>query len=155
MTHNSAHCRGPIDRRSFLKIGGLSLGALSSGLSPDLAGLLAAEAAGEALDKDFSVILFWANGGPSHLDMWDMKPEAPQGIRGEFDPISTSLPEVQFSEYLPRLSRQVHQATLIRSMHHSVNNAHAAAVYAALTGHDRGEIGAAPNRLTIRARGQY
>ena len=48
MTRHSPRCSGPIDRRSFLKVGGLSLGALSSGLSPDLAGLLAAEAAGDA-----------------------------------------------------------------------------------------------------------
>ena len=98
MTQNSAHCRGPIDRRSFLKIGGLSLGALSSGLSPDLAGLLAAEAAGEALDKDFSVILFWANGGPSHLETFDMKPEAPAEYRGEFQPIQTNVPGMDICE---------------------------------------------------------
>ena len=101
MIQNSAHCRGPIDRRSFLKIGGLSLGALSSGLSPDLAGLLAAEAAGEALDKDFSVILFWANGGPSHLETFDMKPEAPDNIYGEFKPIATRTPGVHICEHLP------------------------------------------------------
>ena len=81
------------------------------------------------------------NGGPSHLDMWDMKPDAPANVRGEFQPIDSSLPGLQVSEHLPRLARQMHRATLIRSLHHSVNNAHAAAVYCALTGHDRGEIG--------------
>ena len=68
MPPSTRRCRGPIDRRTFLKVGGLSLGALGGGLNPDLAGLLAAEAAGAALDRDFSVILFWANGGPSHLE---------------------------------------------------------------------------------------
>jgi hypothetical protein len=88
-----------------------------------------------------SAIFLFLNGGPSHLDMWDMKPDAPDGIRGEFRPIATTLPGYQISEHLPRLAQQMHRATVIRSMHHSVNNAHAAAVYVALTGHDRGEIG--------------
>jgi hypothetical protein len=96
-----------------------------------------------------SCILVFLDGGPSHLDMWDMKPEAPVEIRGEFQPIDSSLPGVQFSEHLPRLAQHMHRATLIRSAHHSVNNAHAAAVYTSLTGHDRGDanvaIGTAPH----------
>lgn len=88
-----------------------------------------------------SCIIIFLNGGPSHLDMWDMKPSGPIEIRGEFDPISTSLSGVSVSEHLPRLAKQMHRVTLVRSMHHSVNNSHAAAVYAALTGHDRGEQG--------------
>lgn len=86
-------------------------------------------------------ILIYLNGGPSHLDMWDLKPDAPPEIRGEFKPIPTSVPGVFFGEHLPKFARQMHRCTLIRSAHHSVNNAHAAAVYCALTGHDRGEIG--------------
>src|SRR5262245_52343137 len=86
-----------------------------------------------------SCILVFLNGGPSHLDMWDMKPAAPAEVRGEFKPISTTVPGVQLSEHLPRLARLMHRSTLIRSAHHGVNNAHAAAVYTALTGHDRGD----------------
>ncbi|MCS7020617.1 MAG: DUF1501 domain-containing protein [Gemmataceae bacterium] len=86
-------------------------------------------------------LIIFLNGGPSHLDMWDPKPDAPAEIRGEFRPIPTSVPGVYLTEHLPKLARQMHRCTLIRSMHHSVNNAHAAAVYCALTGHDRGEIG--------------
>lgn len=86
-------------------------------------------------------ILIFLDGGPSHLDMWDMKPDAPDGIRGEFKAIPTSLPGYFISEHLPRLSQHAHRVTVVRSMHHSVNNAHAAAVYTSLTGHDRGEIG--------------
>jgi hypothetical protein len=89
------------------------------------------------------------NGGPSHLDMWDMKPGAPAEVRGPFKPIATSLPGIPFSEHLPRLAQLVHRCTVVRSVHHSVNNAHAAAVYTGLTGHDRGDanvaIGANPN----------
>jgi hypothetical protein len=84
-------------------------------------------------------ILVFLDGGPSHLDMWDLKPDAPAEIRGEFKPIASSLPTVPLGEHLPRLARQMHRCTLIRSAHHSVNNAHAAAVYTSLTGHDRGD----------------
>src|SRR2546428_2228802 len=81
--------------------------------------------------------------------MWDMKPAAPKEVRGEFTPIATSVPGIQLSEHLPRLAKVMHHCTLVRSVHHSVNNAHAAAVYAGLTGHDRGDaniaIGAGPN----------
>jgi hypothetical protein len=84
-------------------------------------------------------ILIFLNGGPSHLDMWDMKPAAPEGIRGEFAPIDSTLPGVPLCEHLPQLAKHMHRATLIRSMHHSVSNSHAQAVYTALTGHDRGD----------------
>lgn len=88
-----------------------------------------------------NVILLFLDGGPSHLDMWDMKPEAADGIRGEFKPISTSLAGYQMCEHLPGMARLAHRATVVRSMHHTVNNSHGAAVYTALTGHDRGEAG--------------
>ncbi len=86
-------------------------------------------------------ILIFLDGGPSHLDMWDMKPDAAAEVRGEFKSIETSLPGYRMCELLPQLARQAHRSTIVRSMHHSVNNAHAAAVYCALTGHDRGEAG--------------
>jgi len=131
-------CRGPlpIARRTMLQIGGIGL------LNLGLPQLLHADThrAGNATKAD-SCILIFLNGGPSHLDMWDMKPEAPAEIRGEFKPIATTVPGVQLSEHLPKLARHMHHCTLVRSVHHSVNNAHAAAVYCALTGHDRGEIG--------------
>lgn len=122
----------------MLQIGGLGLMGLS------LPRLLESQARAEAIGpppKADSCILLFLNGGPSHLDMWDMKPDAPDGIRGEFKPIASSVPGLQVSEHLPRLATQMHRATLVRSMHHGVNNSHAAAVYASLTGHDRGEAG--------------
>jgi hypothetical protein len=128
---------GPLSRRELLRVGGL--GALGLSL-PQLLQAEQTSAVGAASKADACIVIY-LNGGPSHLDMWDMKPEAPVEIRGEFRPIATSLPGVQFSEHLPRLSRLMHRATLVRSMNHSVNNSHAAAVYAALTGHDRGEQG--------------
>lgn len=117
-------------------------GSGAAGLS--LPGLLAAqnEAGKQGIrpQADSCIVLF-LNGGPSHLDMWDMKPTGPVEIRGEFKPVSSSLEGVDVCEHLPRLATQMHRVSLIRSMHHSVNNSHAAAVYAAMTGHDRGEQG--------------
>lgn len=128
-------------RRGVLRVG--TLGGVGLGLT-DVLRADEDRAAPAAAD---ACILLFLNGGPSHLDMWDMKPDAPPEIRGSFKPIATSQPGVFVSEYLPRLSRWMHEATLLRSVRHSINNAHAAAVYAALTGHDRGELGggAAPS----------
>jgi hypothetical protein len=113
-----------------------SLGLAGCGLS--LPRLLAAEADaprfGIRPSADNCILLF-LDGGPSHLDTWDMKPQAPDGIRGEFQPISTSLSGYQMCELLPGIARHMHRATVVRSMHHTVNNSHGAAVYTALTGH--------------------
>lgn len=128
-------CAG-VSRRQLLQVG--AAGAM--GLS--LAELFAAESASGSLrPRADSLIIIFLNGGPSHLDMWDMKPDGPSEIRGEFQPIATSLPGVQLSEHLPKLAQQMHHGSLVRSMHHSVNNSHAAAVYVSMTGHDRGEQG--------------
>jgi uncharacterized protein (DUF1501 family) len=129
-------CTGPmqLSRRRLLQLGGASL------LGLNLPRLLARETAAARADH---CILIFLNGGPSHLDMWDMKPEAPAEIRGEFKPIPSSLAGVPVSEHLPRLARVMHLATVVRSVHHSVNNAHAAAVYTGLTGHDRGDTNVA------------
>ena len=130
----------PVSRRKLLQLGSLGLAGMGLTLPQLLASESAAGKASTAPLADNCILLF-LNGGASHLDMWDMKPNAPDGIRGEFQPISTSLSEYQMCEHLPRLARQVHRATIVRSMNHTVNNSHAAAVYASLTGHDRGEQG--------------
>ena len=124
-------------RRGCLVAGALGVAGLS------LPRWLAAReaAAGGLVPKADACILLFLDGGPSHLDMWDMKPEAAVEVRGEFQSIETSLPGYRMCELLPRLAKQAHRSTIIRSMHHSVNNSHAGAVYCALTGHDRGEQG--------------
>ena len=124
-----------LSRRYALQLGAFGL----STLNPGFATANTEQKVGPA--RADNCILLFLNGGPSHLDMWDMKPDGPPDIRGEFQPIQSSLPGVLLSEHLPRLAQQMHHTTLIRSMNHSVNNSHAAAVYAALTGHDRGELG--------------
>jgi len=136
---------GAISRRRLLEVG--SLGLMGVTLPRLLRAEQANRAAGVVPRADACVVIF-LNGGPSHLDMWDMKPDAPEGIRGEFKPIDTSVQGIQFSEHLPRLATIAHHASIVRSMHHSVNNAHALAVYTSLTGHDRGDgnvaVGNAP-----------
>jgi hypothetical protein len=125
-----------ISRRTLLEVGGLSVAGLS------LSSLLRAEAAvpiGGGTARAKSCIIVFLNGGPSHLDMWDMKPEGPAEVRGEFKPISTPVAGIQLSEHLPRLAKLAPEFALLRSVHHAVSNAHALAVYLALTGDDRGD----------------
>lgn len=127
-----------VSRRELLQVGGLGLTGVT------LPGLLAAREktvrAGGRPSAD-ACILIHLNGGPSHHEMWDPKPTAPSGIRGEFGTIASSIPGYRVGELLPKLARDMHRGTIVRSMHHSVNNSHAAAVYCSLTGHDRGEKG--------------
>jgi hypothetical protein len=140
----------PLSRREVLRAGSLGLAGLTLG---QLLGARRAAAATSLVPRADACIVIFLNGGPSHLDMWDMKPDAPVEIRGEFHSIPTTVPGVQFSEHLPRLAGRMHRTTLVRSMHHSVNNSHAAAVYAALTGHDRGEQGGGAKRTDYPAIG--
>ena len=77
---------------------------------------LAAEARANALDAPKSCILLWMTGGPSHIDTFDLKPEAPADVRGEFQPIETSVPGIQISEHFPQLSQRMQHAAVIRSM---------------------------------------
>ena len=127
-----------ISRRQMLQIGGLG----STGIT--LPRLLRAEAEGRSagiVPRADAAILIFLNGGASHLDMWDMKPDAPEGIPGRVQADFLVALGVPCCEYMPRLAQHAHRMTLIRSMQHGVNNSHAAAVYASLTGHDRGEMG--------------
>jgi hypothetical protein len=124
----------PLDRRAWLKFGGLSLGALVTGAEPNLARLLAAAETSRAADKDFSVILFWANGGPSHLETFDLKPDAPAEVRGPFRPIKTSVPGVHVTELLPRLAKLADKFALVRSFHHK-RAEHSGGTHRFLTGY--------------------
>src|SRR3954469_17569063 len=129
---NRRLCHG-VSRRAFFRVGAAS----GAGLCLDLPGLLKA-ASGGARAK--SLILFALEGGPSHIDLWDMKPDAPEAIRGEFRPIATTVPGLSFCEHLPLLAQQAHHLTLIRSVHHSIND-HNAGYYFAMTGRDPSSTG--------------
>ena len=84
--------------------------------------------------KARACILLYAYGGPSHLDVWDLKPDAPREIRGEFRPTATRVPGVRISEHLPRLAALAHRYAIVRSVHHRDND-HAVGAYLALTGY--------------------
>ena len=109
-----ALCRGP-SRRDLLRVG--LLGPLGLGLA-DLLRLRASSAGTGTTTpaKARACILIWLAGGPSHIDTFDPKPEAPSDVRGEFKPIDTSVPGVRISEVYPRLARVMDKLTLIRSM---------------------------------------
>lgn len=102
----------------------------------NLAGLMQARAAATTTPgagRIKSCIFVFYYGGPSHLDTFDPKPGAPAEVRGEFDSIDTSAPGVRLSEHLPMLSRTMHKAALVRTMHHKMR-AHDAASAETLTG---------------------
>jgi len=109
--------RGLLARRELLRVGGLSLLGLNSF---DLARLRAAEPRGDkpVAGRHNSCIFIFLFGGPSHIDLWDMKPQAPVEIRGEFKPIATSVPGIQICEHLPRMAAQMDKLCLLRSMEH-------------------------------------
>jgi hypothetical protein len=114
-----------LSRREVLRVGGAGLLGLS------LPGLL--RAAVNRAAKAKSLIVMFLEGGPAHQDLWDMKPDAPEGVRGEFRPIATTVPGLLFCEHLPMLARQAHHLALVRSVHHTIAD-HNAGAYFALTG---------------------
>lgn len=122
-----------MDRRGWLRVGGLSLGALCASPGPNLVRILAAEEKGRA-DRDFSVILFWANGGPSHLETFDLKPDAPPEVRGPFRPIRTNVPGVDICELFPTLATMADKFTILRSLYHE-RGEHSGGTHRFLTGH--------------------
>ncbi|MHA3769930.1 DUF1501 domain-containing protein [Verrucomicrobiota bacterium sgz303538] len=126
----SSYHTAPITRRHALKVGGLGM------LGFMLPKLLRAEAMSGTKIKARakSVIFLFQWGGPSHIDMFDMKPDAPEGIRGPYKPISSSADGIQVSERLPLTSKVMDKVTLIRSVYHTMKN-HNSAGYYALTGH--------------------
>jgi hypothetical protein len=116
-------------RRDILKIGGLGL------LGLHLPGFLcAAERGGGPRARAKSVIFLHQYGGPSHVDTFDMKPAAPEAVRGEFKPVTSSAPGIFVSERLPRTATVMDKVTQIRSLHHEMKN-HNSAGYYSLTGH--------------------
>ncbi|HEY1603402.1 MAG TPA: DUF1501 domain-containing protein [Pirellulales bacterium] len=131
-------CDG-ITRRELMRIGGLSLFG-----SMTLPRLLQAKERSPASRQGpaKSVIMFNLLGGPSHMDMFDMKPDAPAEIRGEFRPISTSLPGLSVCEHLPNTSRWMHRASLIRTVTHNYNAHNPLAMLTGFAGGDPAQVAA-------------
>src|SRR6187549_4245486 len=119
-------------RRSLLKIGSLGIGGLT------LPNLLrhearAAEETGVKKRRK-AVILLWLAGGPSHIDMYDLKPDAPAEFRGEFKPVSTNVPGIDISEHLPHQAKIMDKLALVRSAFHT-NAGHGMGAQWMLTGY--------------------
>ncbi len=102
-------CDG-IDRRSFMRIGGMAMGGAA------LPQLLAAQAGAAERSSHKALIMVFLSGGPPHQDMFDLKPDAPEEIRGEFKPISTRVPGIQICEHLPLLAARMDRMSIIRSL---------------------------------------
>jgi len=132
-------CEGPT-RREFLRVGGAGIFGLSL---PYFLSWKALASASTTLEnsKGFgaakSVILVFLQGGPSHIDIWDPKPEAPSNVRGEFQAIKSNVSGVWLSETMPWLAQQADKYTLIRSMSYTPQGLfnHTAAIYQMLTGY--------------------
>ena len=134
----SGFCDG-ISRRSFLQVGGAAMGGLA------LNQILEMEAQAGIGSSNKAIINIYLPGGPSHLDMWDLKPNAPVEIRGEFNPISTNVPGIQICELFPRIAKMADKFAIVRSLSDS-DGAHDG--YQCMTGRkksDRGPSGGWPS----------
>jgi hypothetical protein len=117
MTPRRTDCEG-FHRRDFLRLG--SAGLLGLGLS-DLLRLEARAAKSDAPKaKAKSVIMVWLAGGPATIDIWDLKPGAPDTIRGEFKPISTKAAGVEISQHMPKMAAVMDKVTVVRSIAHTI-----------------------------------
>ena len=120
-----------VDRRELMRLGALSL--FPSVTLPRL--LEAGQGPGRKLpQRAKSVVLLNLFGGPSHIDMFDLKPDAPSEVRGEFNPIDTSLAGLQICEHLPKIAGWMDRASLIRTITHNYNSHHP---YTLLTGYSK------------------
>lgn len=118
-------CDG-INRRDFLRVGALGLGGLT------LADLLRKEGKGGTTGRPKSVIYIVLGGGPSHIDMWDLKPHAPIEYRGPFHPIATRLPGVDICEMMPLQAQIMDQTALLRGIRSVENDHYLSEVYTGL-----------------------
>ncbi len=142
-----------VTRRQLLEVGGLSaLGlTLPSLLRRSSAAQAASSTSGGAIPRTTAghaqaCILVYLFGGPSQIDTFDMKPDAPADFRGEFCPIDTNVPGIRFCEHLPLLARQADKFAIVRSMHH-LHPRHGYGLYYMFTGreHARPDLDAAPS----------
>ncbi len=134
----SRYCDG-LSRRSFLQLGMAGMASLS--LPQLLRAREQSAAAKSATKKNTSVILLWLDGGPSHMDLYDMKPEAPAEFRGIWKPIRTKVPGIDITELFPKQAKITDKFSLVRSLHHDTGD-HFAGGHRMLTTKDMGVSGA-------------
>ena len=120
-------------RRSFLTAGAAGLAGLSL---PTLYGIEAAGAVDQVKAKIKNCITIFLVGSPGHLDTWDMKPDAPDDVRGKFKPIATNVSGVQICEHFPLMARMMDKVALIRSLYHNTGASHENGQRWMMTGHD-------------------
>src|SRR5918993_5683721 len=123
------YCDG-ISRRSFLQVG--VAGMASVGL-PSVMRAMQAGNPHASPKKDTAVILLWLDGGPGHIDMYDMKPDAPAEVRGIWRPIRTNVPGMEISELFPLQAKCADRFSIVRSLHHDDGD-HFSAAHKILTG---------------------
>lgn len=123
--HGSGRCCDGLSRRSFLRLGAAGLTSLG------LPQILRAREGRES--KDTRVILIWLEGGPSHIDLWDMKPAAPAEYRGYWRPISTNVPGMRITEMFPRQAKVADKFSIVRTLHHGDGD-HIGSAHILLTG---------------------
>ena len=128
------YCDG-VSRRSFLQLGAASFAGLG------LANVPVARASSGSAGKNTSVILVWLDGGPSHIDLWDMKPDAPAEYAGIWRPVRSAVPGIDLSPLLPRQARAAQHFSIVRSIHHDTGD-HFAGGHRMLTTKDLGVSGA-------------
>ncbi len=126
-----AAVRRVMTRRAALRVGGLGLLGLTL---PRMARAAGPAGIARAAAKAKSVIFLFQWGGPSHLETFDMKPDAPEGIRGLHKPMASNVAGLMVNERLPRMAKVMDKVCLVRSVHHTMRN-HNSAAYYALTGH--------------------
>ncbi len=125
-------CEG-FSRRDFIKVGSAGMLGLSLPQILKLEAQARTNSEPAPARRATSVIMVWLAGGPATIDMWDLKPNAPEGIRGEFRPISTNVPGVQISEHMPQMARIANKMTIVRSLAHTIPS-HAPATVFMTTG---------------------
>ena len=123
--------RPPISRRHALRIGA---SGLIGGLSLPTLFELQAKAAAAKPAKAQACIFIFLEGGPSQLDMWDLKPDAPAEVRGPFKPIRTAVPGTMIGEHLPRCAKAANKYTIVRSHSHN-DNGHNTGYHYVMTGY--------------------
>ncbi|HEV3120866.1 MAG TPA: DUF1501 domain-containing protein [Isosphaeraceae bacterium] len=133
MKHQTPYCDG-IVRRDLLRMGVASVFGFGFSL-PELLAARAAAADRGSANRDVSLIIVFLKGGPSTIDMWDLKPDAPTEFRGDFKPIETVVPGIHVCEHMPKLARQMEKVSLIRSFRHGNSN-HGPADHYILTGYN-------------------
>jgi hypothetical protein len=123
-----------VSRREWLRIGGLGgLNWAMPGLMPQRASASDMEASAPGFGKAKAVIVVFASGGQSQIDLWDPKPDAPEEVRGAFKSIQTSVSGVRFCEHMPRIARIADRLSIVRSMSHEDLD-HGSAFYLSMTG---------------------